>query len=269
MLWIWIAGLASAAPFVDFLASELTQSIDRIVPGGDPVHYAALAVTRKDEWDLTAADGTVSRQRRPRQSTLDVEVRIGTPDLDSTRPLRGFSSYEGSSRKTKALPIDGDSETALRTAIWSALDHEVRGARQRMIMIRSEQEVKVEEEVQAPDFEVRDGATGTVEVLDVAFDEGRWSQVLIDLSDLAISSPNVHWGAVGIRIERVQTTFVDTEGAKLDHGRVLARLNLDLSTVADDGDRVQVYRAFDVHDPARFPEPETLRGWVREAVDHL
>ncbi|HHO51257.1 MAG TPA: hypothetical protein ENK18_10385, partial [Deltaproteobacteria bacterium] len=69
--------------------------------------------------------------------------------------------------------------------------------------------------------------------------------------------------------DRTVTTFVDTEGSRLVHGRRHARLSLAISSTADDGDRVQVFRAVDVHDPERLPDREQTTAWIADALAEL
>src|SRR5688500_9086218 len=100
MAW-WAAWLGLAAaeesrpePLEVAIASELERAWDVLVQQPDPPHYASVAV--EDRWRTTihAADGLVSASETARERSLDVDLRVGTPDLDSTHSLRGLSAME-------------------------------------------------------------------------------------------------------------------------------------------------------------------------------
>lgn len=251
------------------LVEELTKAQARLSKEPEPPHYLALAVTDTESWRLDTADGTVSASRTDTDRILDVDVRVGTPELDSSRSLRGFSALEGSGRRPALLPATDAASDVLRHAVWQALDTQYRDAAERIVMVRAERTVKVEEEVQAPDFEPREPIVAREVVPAIAPDLESWEPVLVRLSERLDGSRLVFGGGVSLNAVRTTKTFVDSEGTRLRHGRTHARLALRLQTTAEDGDRVEVYRAVDVHDPADLPEASSLDAWVDEAVAHL
>jgi len=261
-----------AAPsdaLTELLATELDQALQVLSKQPEPPHYAALAVTDTDTWRLAAVDGTLGDLEQDTQRILDVDVRVGSPELDSSRALRGFSAMEGSSRRARRLPPGPDASAALRHAIWRALDQQYRDAAERIVMIRAERTVKVEEEVQAPDFEPREPVQAAVDVAPIELDLSAWEPVLVELSTQLDASEVVFSGHVRLDAIRQTKTFVDSEGTRLRHGRTHARLSLQARTVAEDGDQVSVFRAFDVRDPSDLPSGDTLRTWTSDAIDHL
>jgi predicted Zn-dependent protease len=276
--WLALAAPAHSADTVtpvgpSAVERTLVEELDRAlaVLGAQPEkpHYIALAVTDQTDWRAAAEDGTLASRREDQRRVLDVDLRVGDPTLDSTRPLRGFSSLEGSSRGRSALPPGEGAEDALRHAVWHALDAQYRGNAQRIVMIRAERTVKVEEEVQADDFEPRDPVVARQVVPQVQVDLDAWGEVLVDLSETLDASSIVTESEASLAVNRTVKTFVDTEGTRLVHGTTHARLSLTARTVAADGDVVTVFRAFDVHDPSSLPDPDALDAWVSEATTHL
>lgn len=262
-----VAGEVSAVE--QTLVSELDRALGVLDQQPEKPHYIALAVADSSIWRTSARDGTLATRDEDRQRTLDVDLRVGDPSLDSTHPLRGFSSLEGSSRSRIRLPADGGTEASLRHAVWHELDKQYRGHAQRIVMIRAERTVKVEQEVLADDFEPREPVVERQEVDEIDVDLDAWGEILVDLSERLDEAEIVNESETSLSVNRVVKTFVDTEGTRLVHGTTHARLSLSAETVADDGDVVTVYRAFDVHDPASLPDAAVLDAWVTEATTHL
>ena len=76
---------------------------------------------------ISAQGGTIAASREEDSRVLDVDLRLGTADLDSTHVLRGFSSMEGSFRGRTLLPRDND--PALVSLLRAELDKQYRDQR--------------------------------------------------------------------------------------------------------------------------------------------
>jgi len=267
----WVVGSVWAAdtgaPPIDVAAAELERAMAALDEQPVAPHYAAVVIEDVEQIRLRARDGVAETPSRSRDRYLDVEVRTGTPELDSTHQLRGFSSLDGSDRRVRRIPLrDGP---ALRHALWRELDERYRDARERLVMVQANLNVKVDEERPADDFEPREGLVDTIEVPPLALDETAWLTVLADLDGELASASHVHRSAVQLEATREVTSFVDTEGARLVYGRRHLRLSVVVASRADDGDEIAVFRAFDVHDPDDLPDPDALATVTREALDEL
>ncbi len=278
MSWWWVAAVrALAAPAEGTeelvsslevaLVAELERSVDALEGAEHPPHYVSLAVQDIEQVTVSARDGTLAADTTERARFLDVDLRTGSPELDSTHPLRGFSALADDTRGPVQLPLtDG---YALQHAVWAEIDARYRNAAERIVVLRANQNVKVEEEDPAPDFEPREAVVARQEVPSLALDGSAWAGVLTTLSARIDGSPTVHRSAVTLQGDRTVNTFVDTEGTRLQHGRRHLRVSMQLATIAPDGDEVSVYVSKDVHDPAHRPTPAELAGWADDAVAQL
>ena len=268
MVWLLLVGLAGAEEPMDLealLVGELEAAQATLAEQEEAPHYIALAVEERHRIDISARWGALNQSRETTDRVLDVEMRVGTPQLDSYHALRGFSSLEGSSRSAVRLPIDDD-PYALRHAIAREIDRRYRDEAERIVMVRANLSVKVEEEAIADDFEPRDDAqVDRRDTEPLGLDRDAWASVLVEVSDALRTDPLVHMGSVSLNgLNRIKT-FVDSEGTRLVHGSNKARASVALATTAEDGDIVQIYKAKDVHDITRLPDAEELQTWVAEA----
>ena len=264
----WVALAVEAGPTEALLVAELDRAMDALEGADEVPHYTALTVSDWHEVTLRARDGTLAFEQDERSRYLDVDLRVGKPELDTTHPLRGFSSLDGDDRSPLQVPlVDGP---AMHHAVWRELDTRYREAAERIVVLRANQNVKIEEEDPAPDFQPLD--EGHVERLDtpeLAIDLGPWTTALVAASERLEADPDVVQATVTLDADRVAFTMVDTEGARLVHGRRHARLSLHVQGIADDGDEVSVFRAVDVHDPDRLPDTDALLQWADEAREDL
>ena len=250
------------------LVDELNRATDALSRQPEAPHYIGLTVQDWHERSVMARDGTLFASRDERSRYLDVDLRVGTPELDSSHELRGFSSMDGDSKSALQVPLDDG--PAMRHAVWRELDGRTRDARERIVLLRANLQVKVEEESPAADFQpLPRGNVDRREVPAIVVDLVRWTPALVAASQRIEGAAHVIDGSVRLASERVVVTMVDSEGARLQHGRRRSRLAIQVEGVAPDGDQIRVFRSIDVHDAARLPEPGARLGWVDEALDEL
>lgn len=264
-----LVSLALSAPLDDLLMSEVTRAQDALSERERTPHYIALQVEDRTEWDLQARYGTVFSKRSDQARYLDVDLRVGTPELDSTHELRGFSALDGDTRRVTDLPLS-NALGVLRHAVWKAIDQQYRDADERIVLVRANQQVKVEEEETAPDFivvpEARiDDIVGDSPDVDL----DAWQPILVEISQILDTSDRVRASSVDLGVEHVVKTFVDSEGSRLSHDWTHGRLSMTANTTAEDGDVVGVYEAIDVHDPASLPDREALLRTARAVVERV
>jgi TldD protein len=138
------------------------------------------------------------------------------------------------------------------------------------VLLRANRNVKVEEEDPAPDFQpLQAGSVDRQAVPALDIDIEAWTPALVAASERIEAATFVLKGSLSLRGERFVATMVDTEGARLVHGRRHMRISVHLRGVAPDGDEVGVFRALDVHDPERLPAKEELLAWADEALAEL
>ena len=268
--WLLATALASESPSHEaLLVDELDRVSRALAEREDRPYYIALALQDRVGWSLMAREGALGVWKPAARRALDVDLRVGTPELDSTHQMRGFSGLDGTSRERVMLPYEDGAEQAIRHAVWRTVDRHYRDAAERIVMVRAERDVKVAEESQAPDFELRTPAVHREDARALVFDPEPWRDVLIELSDALEEHPEVERSTVRLDVNRDETTFVDTEGARLRHGRIHARFSMQVANTHADGSEISVFDSIDVHDPSSLPSVDELRVWAGELTQHL
>ncbi len=69
--------------------------------------------------------------------------------------------------------------------------------------------------------------------------------------------------------QREIRTFLNTEGARIQHGRNYFHLEISARAKGYDGNDVNSYELFDAEDPARLPSDETLEKAARKIGSQL
>ena len=270
------AALAQTPPPLEqVLVDEMQRGLEVMRSQPEPAHYLALAVDDVESTEITATLGTIASARTSHDRFLDVDVRTGTPALDSTHPLRGFSSLRDDGRQRVRLPFpDGDpgdpeNRFALHHAVWRELDQRYRQAAEHIVILRTNQVVKVEEETRAPDFEPRQPVVERLPPQPLVLDTQPWRDALLHISSVLDDSPVVLESSVSMRASHQQKTFVDSEGSRLQYGGDYIAFFLRVSGTAADGEKLQLSRSVSTRSVAGMPQASELEALAHEMVGLL
>ncbi len=203
----WIAAAFAAEPppaVVDALAAELGRSAAELhLPEAPPLYHLRYRLVWFDEHDVRASAGALLWDKSDPAAVLGVEVRVGTPQLDST----GFGGWE-EGFATTSLPRDVNA-LAARLAAWRATDGAYKAAVEHYAR-------KAAQFTPPPDWPGSYTLTGAVR-----FDEG--SAPTVDtqpLTELAtavsapLANPRLSAGEVRIGQESGGMWLLDTEGSR-------------------------------------------------------
>ena len=108
--------------------------------------------------------------------------------------------------------------------MWLATDRVYRAASNRLIRIKGDEKLRTEAADKSDDFSKEDPQVFFSTAPHYKFDSADWTKRLRKLSAEFTKYPGALNSAVGVEVERVAKTLVTTEGTRLEHGRLFARL---------------------------------------------
>lgn len=263
-LLLLIACVASAQTSVllDAMASELDRNYQVLKDKADPkAYYLAYQVTEQDYSVISASLGAITANNQGRSRTLDVSVRVGSPKLDNYHRVRGDRA-----QFTSGSPLTVDDEAAaIRRRIWLDTDRAYRAAAERLVKIRSSAQVRVAEEDNSDDFSQADPATHDEARVRKPFRAAEWEPRLRELSARFARHPGVLTANVTMLWQDETRYFVNTEGARLRHGRGYARIVISAQGKAEDGMDLGTGVTFEAVEPSGLPGT----GALAKAIDRV
>lgn len=225
-------------------------------------------MTHTDTWRLAASSGALMNQGRDELRLLDVDVRVGSPELDNTHELRDAPWYVSEVREEVVLPLSGD-ELATRTILWRETDDAWRSAKRRMTQIEANEAVKVEREDTSADFSPAEPVQELLPVPEVEVDAEAWAERLREISEVFLAFPEIHDSGAELVVERQVRWLVNSEGTRLRVPRTHWRVAMYGMSVAEDGMRMQVFEAADAHTAEGIPDQQALLASARALAEQL
>ncbi len=241
------------------MSQELNRNFSILKEKADPAPYfLSYEVTEQEYHSISASLGSVTSNSGGKDRALDVSVRVGTPQLDNYHRVRGAV---GQVTSGAAISIEDDANS-IKRRLWLETDRAYRVAAARLIGIKTNTQVRVAETDSSADFSTEEPSTSVHPPPPLKFDQAAWSERIRRLSARFGSYSGVLTSRVSVSGQTDTRYFVDTEGARLEHGRGFARVIISASGKAADGTDLSAFETFEAVDPAGLPKDEVLAAAI-------
>jgi TldD protein len=251
---------------LDSMAQELQRNFDALKKKADPAPYfLSYEITDQETHTVSANLGVLNSTGSGRNRYLDVTVRVGDPKLDNFRRVRGerIQFTSGS-----AVPID-DTPAAIKQDLWLETDRIYRAAAERLIKIKTNQQVKTVDRDTSNDFSSEESYAHWEKPATIVFDSDRWTKNVRDLSKDFTKYPDLLSSDVQASFQSDTRYFTNTEGTSVQHGRGFARVIITASAKAKDGMGVSDFASFEAADPKDLPSNDVIKAAVKKVGEHV
>ena len=262
---------SSPGPVLQALEREMKRGFEVLQQKGDPSPYfISYSVRENNSFNIESSLGALRSSDRDRSRLLDVDVRVGDYQLDSTHQIRGPRGTNTGPNFTYPvlMPIDDDID-ALRSVIWLETDQKYKAAVERFIQVKANRTIKVDEEDTSADMSRESKQTAIFPVAGVRLDVPTWEDKLKTYSALFKKYPEIYEGTVSLSANSDNDYVVNSEGTSIQHGRSRVRLSVYARTKADDGMELYRFEAFDGYSLDRLPSDEKVRQTIETMVKDL
>jgi TldD protein len=264
------APVASKSVVMTALQEELQRAQKILKQKGDPPPYLiSYQVTDLQQYAITAQYGALQNNDSGRVRLLDVDVRVGDYQLDNTHRAGGGGGYYGGGG---AMPISSEDDLdAIKSALWMVTDQKYKAAQERLIQIKANQAVKVEEEDKSADLSRETPQVSVTPTPSLGkVDQAAWERKLKTWSAIFNKYPEILSSNVSFNADATTKFLVNSEGTAVQHGGTRARLAIYARTKAEDGMELYRYEAFDAFTPDKLPgEAEVIAAIEKMAKDLL
>jgi TldD protein len=254
---------------LEALDAELERSLAGLGSAGQaPLYFLQYAAEEHHTYALAASFGAIEMENENSGRYLDVDVRVGTPELDNTHELRGRMAWSGTPRATVMLPLEDD-VPAIRATVWASTDREFKHAQEQYLQVLMERRVKVAERDTSPDFSPAPSQEHVGPMAQVSVDQAYWADRLRRHSARLRQEPWITSSAVTLTAGATTKYLVNSEGTRLRHGRTLLRIGVRMQAIADDGMRLTRHASFDATEWERMPSEATVDSTISVLIEEL
>jgi predicted Zn-dependent protease len=265
-LFLAVAVSAPAQTLPQILSDELQRNFTILKQKADPApYYMAYAVTEEETEIISASLGVLQSKGKSHSRTLDITIRVGSPQLDNYHVIRGDRP-----RFTPGAPIAlEDVPIAIRQRIWLETDRTYRLAAKRLIDIKTNAQVKVAAKDNSDDFSVEQPSVHEENVPRLKVNEEEWTNRLRKWSAELSKYQGVLGSDISFVARREVKYLVTTEGTRLENGRTFASITISADGKATDGMDLQASQYFQAQTLNGLPKPDAIEQAVNKAGTDL
>lgn len=272
---LWIGAVAvtltigshafAAAPVLDAMRQELDRSFRVLSKQSTPAYFLSYEIIEERVTVVQTSFGAVTASSTIENRSLDIDLRVGDHNLDNTHPIRERFGFVRPS--PIAIPIsDLD---ALRSTLWFQTDRKYKDAVEQLTKVKTDIQVKVQEDDQAPDFSAEEPETFTGDIVSLEVDRPGWIAKLKRYSAPFASSDAIYSNQATLGFAVSTRWYVNSEGAAIRTSEPRTRLSIFGMTKAEDGMELPRFESFFAFEPNDLPGDETVLATVREMVSDL
>ncbi len=263
---------ASKSVVMVALQEELQRAQKILKQKGDPPPYLiSYQVTDMQQIAIAAQYGALQSNDNGRVRLLDVDVRVGDYQLDNTHRSGGGGGGGGYGGGGGALPISSEDDLdAIKSSLWMVTDQKYKSAQERLIQIKANQAVKVEEEDKSADLSRETPQVAVTPTPSLGkVDQAAWEKNLKTWSALFNKYPEILSSNVTFNADATTKYLVNSEGTAIQHGGTRARLAIYARTKAEDGMELYRYEAFDAFTPDKLPGDAVVVAAIEKMAKDL
>jgi TldD protein len=221
------------SPILDILKGENEREMAGLSKQKDPAHYLAYQLVEQRIVNMESEGGALIIDSDDTVRNLDVEVRVGKPELDSTRALADDNNGLNAPLTRRGIVPFGDDKQALSNALWIETDRRYREAVSALGYVRQDQSTLKARQA-APDFSQEKVEVHVEAAKQLTFDKAAWVERLKRCSSKALKGQATR-GTCNAVFQQSTAYMVNSEGSQIQVSWTNAQLSVSVGVKADDG----------------------------------
>lgn len=237
---------------LQIMEKELQRNFGKLKNANPPVYFMAYRASDSENSEVSACYGALfTRKDRVRDRYLQVEVRVGSPKLDSSHST-GSESVSDNNFREHCVIIDGN-PLNLRTNLWLETEKQYRLAAERYGRVVAEQGL-TSDDVPCDDFSSEQPTKSVSAVVLPSFDLNKMEEIVRKLSLLYKPFQTVESAWVRFSVDRYNRYFVNTEGTSVADHSLSAFFITGANATADDGELLRLESQLFLDNPDKVQE---------------
>lgn len=252
------------------MRDELARSRQRLrAPDPDApapyfIEYRLLDIEQRT---VTATFGALLSSSSTRNRLMDVGIRVGNYQLDSSNFIGGDEGFRGFIGSTGSVGIDGDYDS-LRQDLWLATDQAYKEA---LVQLSQKHAylMSLARPSDIPDFSREQPVVFVNPKLEADWTSRNWEQEAREASAVLRSFPDIYNTRVTYYLVTMNLYVLTSEGAEIRVPKTMAAIEASLETQAADGMRLHNFYVTYANRPADLPDAATIRQGLESAAREL
>jgi predicted Zn-dependent protease len=250
---------------------ELDRSMQKLrLENLEKPYFISYRVRDSEDTNVSASFGALTSSSHGRSRTINVEVRVGSYELDNTNFFSfGFdmSAMTGVFNGSGQLPLDDD-YNELRRQMWLATDSTYKKAVEDLSKKKAALQNKVDTD-QTPDFTKETPLQISLDAPVVQVEVAKWESTARSLSGLFRQMPDIYTSSVRFWAGNSFIRYLNSEGTSYTRREPEITFNVRATTQAADGTPLEDFVWLYARSLDELPSADELAVGVRALGQRL
>lgn len=256
---------ADSSAILEAMKAELARSQRTFK--GQPVqpYFLSYEITDDQVVSVTGTFGKLQTSQQSRSRQLDIDLRVGNYHLDNTHGIREEAPP---AFPPVYVPVEADS-AALRSVLWYWTDLKYKQAVEQLTRIKTDVQVKVEQEDKSDDFSREPAAKHLEKPLMMSVDRHAWEEKVRKYTAPFAKYGDIYAANATLLADVETRWYVNSDGSEIEVSRPFYHLYLTAQMKADDGMELPRYESFFSFDPEGLPSDAAVLKTVDQMIKDL
>ncbi|GAC1599305.1 MAG: hypothetical protein NVS4B10_10470 [Myxococcales bacterium] len=253
------------------IAEELDRNQrDLKLRGHEAPYFVSYGVRGSTTAEVGAKYGALFLDRERRERRLQVDVRVGSYELDNSggSEMFDFDAAESGYQAGREAPLDDD-PAALRNALWLLTDESYKKALSSYLKKKGKEIYRPDDPDRPQSFSREEPHVAVGRPAPRTFDRAAWQRELRAQSGRLRQYPELLDSQIRASIDHEEREFASSEGARLVTEQAIYGLHVQAWARAADGMLLENSRDYYAADEASLPRGAQLSARVDEMVAEL
>ncbi|HUQ08250.1 MAG TPA: metallopeptidase TldD-related protein [Kofleriaceae bacterium] len=258
---------SARSPILDIMVAENARSMAVLGKAADPAYYLAYQIVEQRVVSLDAEGGALVGDSDDTDRILDVEIRVGAPELDNTRALSDDANELNQPLRRRAIVPFGDDPLSIANHIWLETDRRYREGVIALAYVRQDQRT-LGKRAAVADFAPSKKQVYIGKPVTLDYDKAKWVTRLKRCSERALRGVATR-GSCGVIFTQNTAWFVDSEGNQQQQSWTTAQLAVSVGVKADDGEGLGRLEQSFAAGPGSLPDDVTVDKMIDMVTSDL
>lgn len=256
---------ADSSAILEAMKAELARSQRTFK--GQPVqpYFLSYEITDDQVVSVTGTFGKLQTSQQSRSRQLDIDLRVGNYHLDNTHGIREEAPP---AFPPVYVPVEADS-AALRSVLWYWTDLKYKQAVEQLTRIKTDVQVKVEQEDKSDDFSREPAAKHLEKPLMMSVDRHAWEEKVRKYTAPFAKYGDIYAATATFLADIETRWYVNSDGSEIEVSKPFYQLYLSAQAKADDGMELPRYESFFSSEPEGLPSDAAVLKTVDQMIKDL
>jgi TldD protein len=248
--------------------AELSHSLDQLKKQELPPYFLSYEIIETHSATVSGSFGTLTHSSENKRRQLLIDLRVGDYTLDNTRQVRGNLLNFADRYSMIPIPIEND-PAAIRNVLWYQTDRKYKKAVEELTTVRTNSQVKVEQEDKSADFSKEPADQSIEPVTALAVSRKDWEAKVRKYTAPFQRFGNLYEATAVMSANQDTRWFVSSDGAAIQTSQIYYRLYVYAFSKADDGMELPRYESYFSFTPEGLPDDATVLKDVNQMIADL